>query len=326
MARSQRPQDGGSKAVYAAIGSNLGIAVTKFVAAFFTGSSSMLAEGIHSIIDTANEALLLLGMRRARRPADARHPFGYGVEIYFWSFVVAILIFGLGAGFSIFEGIEAILTGESEAVASPIVALVVLALSFCLEGYSWTVAFREFQKVRGGRGLIRDFRDLKDPSIFVVLFEDTAACLGLVIAALGIAAAWATGMPVFDAVGSILIGILLAITAAILAVEVKGLLIGEAASPDIVETIRTRVAARPEIVAVNEIRTMHLGPNDVLLTMSIDFADGVLSQQIEAAVSEIETRVKARYPIIRRLYIEVQSREAHRQSVAAQLAADTAAS
>lgn len=312
---SSHGTEGSRKTVYAAIAANFGIAVTKFGAALFTGSSSMLAEGIHSVIDTVNEGFLLLGMRRARKPADAKHPFGYGVEIYFWSFVVAILIFALGAGFSIFEGVEALLTQESTAISSPLVALVVLGISFCFEGYSWTVAFREFQKRRKGRDILADFRDLKDPSIFVILFEDSAACIGIVIAAAGIALAWATGIHMFDALGSILIGVLLGVTALLLSIEVKGLLIGEPASAELEKAVREGVGRRQEILAVNELRTLHLGPNDVLLTMSCDFKDNVMSQDIEAAVSDIETKIKKRFPIVRRLYIEVQSREAHRQMI-----------
>lgn len=301
--------------IFAALGANLGIAVTKLAAAAYTGSSSMLAEGIHSVIDTANEGFLLLGLSRARKPADEKHPFGYGVEIYFWSFIVAILIFALGAGFSIYEGVERLIEPDA-ALEAPLVALAVLGVSFALEAYSWSVAFASFRaESDSGQGLVAALKAVKDPTIVVVLFEDTAACIGIAIAAAGITLAWATGNIAFDAIGSIVIGLVLAATSAILVVETKGMLIGEAAAPDMVETIRLRVADRPEIVAVNEIRTLHLGPKDVLLTMSCDFKDNVLSQDIEAAVSDIEAKVKARFPIVRRLYIEVQSAEAHRRSL-----------
>lgn len=316
MSRPSSHGEGNQRAILAALGANLGIAATKFAAALYTGSSSMLAEGIHSAIDTANEGFLLLGMSRAKKPADEKHPFGYGVEIYFWSFIVAVLIFALGAGFSIYEGVERLIERDVTAVEAPVVALVVLAVSLVLESYSWSVAFGEFRAQSdpsSGRGIVADLKEMKDPTIFVVLFEDTAACIGILVAALGITLAWTTGIVAFDAIGSIVIGLVLAGTAAILFVQTKGMLIGEAASPDIVETIRSRVAERPEILAVNEIRTLHMGPKDVLLTMSCDFKDDVLSQDIEAAVSDIETKVKARYPIIRRLYIEVQSGEAHRR-------------
>ena len=321
MTASSPSGGGNNRTIYAALGANLGIAVIKFGAALYTGSSSMLAEGIHSLVDTANQGFLLLGIQRAKKPADAIHPFGYGVELYFWAFVVAILIFALGAGFSIYEGVERLLDPGTHVVEAPVIALVVLAVSFAMEGYSLSVAWREFQAQRdpdSTQGVWRDIRAMKDPTIFVVLFEDAAACIGILIAAAGITLAWSTGIAGFDAVGSIVIGLVLAATASILVVETKGLIIGEAASPDMVETIRQRVAGRPEILAVNEIRTLHMGPRDVLLTMSCDFRDNILSQDIESAVNDIEVKVKARYPVVRRLYIEVQSREAHKRQAAAE--------
>lgn len=310
--------EGTRTAILAALLANLGIAVTKFAAALYTGSSSMLAEGIHSLIDTANEGFLLLGMSRARKPADEKHPFGYGVEIYFWAFIVAVLIFALGAGFSIYEGVERLIDREAAVLKAPLVALAVLGVSLALETYSWSVAFAEFRAqsdMARGESFMAALKTMKDPTIFVVLFEDSAACIGIVIAGLSITLAWTTGIAAFDAIGSIVIGLVLAATSAILVVETKGMLIGEAASADIVETIRTRVAGRPEIAAVNEIRTLHLGPRDVLLAMSCDFEDNVPSQDIEAAISDIESKVKARYPIVRRLYITLQSGEAHRRAM-----------
>ena len=316
MAKSSRKtQSGGSSegskgAIIAAGGANLAIAATKFAAALFTGSSSMLAEGFHSVIDTANQGFLLIGLAKSKKPPDAQHPFGYGAEIYFWSFLVAIFLFALGAGFSTYEGVMGLLSGESE-LTSPLVALGVLFLAFCFEGYSWSVAFKEFQERRKGKGLLHDFREMKDPSIFVVLFEDSAACIGIVIAAIGVGLSWSTGIHEFDAIGSILIGILLGITAVLLAIEVKGLLIGEPAGPEMENLIRERLGNRPEILAINELRTLHLGPEDVLLTMSVDFRDDVVSQRIEAMVSETERRIRERFPIVRKVYIEVQSQSGH---------------
>ena len=304
-------EDGSRKTVIAAMVANLAIAVTKLGAALFTGSSSMLAEGIHSIIDTANQGFLLIGLARAKKPADAKHPFGYSAEIYFWSFMVAIFIFALGSGFSMFEGVEKLLSREETELASPIVALVVLFLSFCFEGYSWSVAFKEFSEQRRGRSFLQDFSDMKDPSIFVVLFEDSAACIGVVIAAIGISLAWVTGIHMFDAIGSIVIGVLLGVVAILLAIEVKGLLIGEAAGPELDSFVRDHVKNRREVIAINELRTLHLGPSDVLLTMSLDFRDGVVSQHIEAIVSEIETAVRDEFPIVRKVYVEVQSKAGH---------------
>lgn len=302
--------EGSKGAIVAAAVANLAIAVTKFVAAAFTGSSSMFAEGVHSVIDTANQGFLLIGLSNSKKPADEKHPFGYGAEVYFWSFLVAIFLFALGAGFSTYEGVMGIISGEAE-LTSPLIALGVLFLAFCFEGYSWSVAFREFQHRRRGNSLLRDFHDMKDPSIFVVLFEDTAACIGIVIAAGGIGLSWATGNHIFDAIGSILIGVLLGVTAILLAIEVKSLLIGERADPEIEALIREKLGARPEILAINELKTLHLGPQDVLLTMSIDFKDDVVSQRIEAVVSEIERRIRERFPIVRKVYVEVQSQSGH---------------
>ena len=310
-AESDSSADSGKKTVIAAMVANLAIAVTKLGAALFTGSSSMLAEGIHSIIDTANQGFLLIGLARAKKPADAKHPFGYSAEIYFWSFMVAIFIFALGSGFSMFEGIEKLLANEESAIESPIIALVVLFLSFCFEGYSWSVAFKEFNKSRRGNGWIQDFSDMKDPSIFVVLFEDSAACIGVVIAGIGISLSWATGIHMFDAIGSIVIGVLLGIVAILLAIEVKGLLIGEAAGPELEGFVRENIKDRREVIAINELRTLHLGPSDVLLTMSLDFRDGVVSQRIETIVSEIESAVRDEFPIVRKVYVEVQSKAGH---------------
>ena len=305
-------KDGSKKTVIAAMCANLAIAVTKLVAALFTGSSSMLAEGIHSVIDTANQGFLLIGLSRAKKPADAKHPFGYSAEIYFWSFMVAIFIFALGSGFSMFEGIEKLLSSEQSAIEAPLVALVVLGLSFIFEGYSWSIAFKEFNERRRGNGLLQDFADMKDPSIFVVLFEDSAACIGVVIAAIGIALSWTTGIHMFDAIGSIVIGVLLGIVAILLAIEVKGLLIGEAAGPELVQFVEHHVRDHQEILEINEIRTLHLGPSDVLLTMSLDFRDGVVSQRIETLVSRIEAAVRDEFPIVRKTFIEVQSSAGHR--------------
>ncbi len=305
------PDDGGKATVYAALAANSGIAVTKFIAAWFSGSSAMLAEGIHSTIDTANELFLLLGMARAKKPADAAHPFGYAAEIYFWAFIVAVLIFALGSGLSILEGVRSLLHGGHEPAGVPWMPLGVLAVSFCFEGYSLSVAVRHFSKVRKGRGLVRDLKDLKDPTIFVVLAEDAAACHGLLVAACGLALAWYTGNSAFDSAASIVIGCLLGVTAVFLAIEVKGLLIGEGTDPEIVETVRTGIEDINEVLAVNEFRSLHLGPHEVLLTLSIDFADDVPSQRIEAIVTTIEKRIRTRFPIVRRVYVEVQSGSGH---------------
>ena len=228
MSEETSQEGGDSKGtVMAALVANGGIAVTKFIAAALSGSSAMLVEGIHSVVDTGNQAFLLLGMKRARRPADEKHPFGYGAEIYFWSFIVAVLLFSLGAGLSIWEGVRALLHGESEGGGVPWIPYVVLALAFAFEGYSWQKAVREFNRVRAGRGLWSDLKETKDPAIFVVLCEDTAALLGILIAALGVTLHWQLDHPFWDAAASILIGLLLGLVAIFLANEVRGLLVGE---------------------------------------------------------------------------------------------------
>jgi len=305
------PTDSGKAAVYAALIANCGIAVTKFIAAWLSGSSAMLAEGIHSSIDTANEGFLLLGLARAKTPADHAHPFGYSAEIYFWAFIVAVLIFALGAGLSAYEGIRAILHGGHEPGGVPWIPYGVLAISLVFEGYSLSVAVSKFQQMRKGHGLWRDLRDIKDPTIFVVLAEDAAACLGLLIAAAGLTLSWLTGNPIWDGLASIGIGVLLAVTAFFLAVEVKGLLIGESTDPEIIDTIRSGLSGVSEIIAINDIRSLHFGPYDVLLTMSIDFKDDVTSQRIEEIVTEAERRIRKRYPIVQKLYFEVQSQAGH---------------
>ena len=313
---------GGKTTVYAALAANCGIAVTKFVAAALSGSSAMLAEGIHSSVDTANQGFLLLGMARAKRPADEAHPFGYGAEIYFWAFIVAVLIFALGSGLSIYEGVRALLHGGHEAEDVPWIPFGVLTAAFCFEGYSLSVAAREFGEVRGGRGFLRDLQDLKDPSIFVVLAEDSAACIGVLIAAIGLAASWWTGNPVWDAVASIAIGCLLGLTAFFLAVEVKGLLIGEGADPDVVDWVRADIESVPEIKFLNEIRSLHFSPHDVLLTLSIDFADDVSSQRIEAVVTHAERRIRRQFPFVLKVFLEVQSREGHENMASPHLDAE----
>ena len=311
MSRSKSPESGGKATVYAALAANLGIAATKFIAAALSGSSAMLAEGIHSTVDTANEGFLLLGISRSKRPADAQHPFGHGGEVFFWSFIVAVLIFALGAGLSIYEGVRAILHGGHEPGGVPWIPFAVLGVSLCFEGYSLSVAIREFGKVRAGRGLIRDLRDMKDPSIFVVMAEDSAACLGLLIAFAGVGLSWLTGNPIYDASASIGIGILLGVAAVLLAIEVKGLLLGEAADPRMTQAIREMVAEVPEIDHLNEIRSLHLGPHQVLLTLSIDFVDDVPSQRIEAIVTRLDRRIRDRFEIVNSIFLEVQSREGH---------------
>ena len=301
--------DGSKKVVFAALAGNAAIAATKFAAAAFTGSSAMFSEAVHSVVDTGNQALLLFGMKRAARPADKTHPFGYGKEVYFWAFVVAILIFALGAGVSFYEGVAKI--RQPHPVTNFIVNYVVLGLAMVFEGYVWSIAFREFRTTKGRAGYLDAIRDSKDPTVFTVLFEDSAAMLGLIIAFAGIALGQITGEPLYDALASIGIGAVLAVTAAFLAYECKGLLIGEAASPAVVAGIEAIAEASEGTLRINEIRTLHFGPEDVLVTLSLDFADRLGSADVEAEISAMERRIKETFPEVSRVFIEAQSWTAH---------------
>ncbi|MGD9868094.1 MAG: cation diffusion facilitator family transporter [Hyphomicrobiales bacterium] len=311
----------GSKLViYAALAGNSLIAVTKFAAAFYTGSSAMLSEAIHSVVDTGNQGLLLYGIKRSRKPPDDQHPFGYGTEIYFWSFVVAILIFGVGAGVSFYEGLAKL--RDPHPISSPAVNYVVLGLAMVFEASAWFVAYREFGKVRGNFGLYEAIRRSKDPTLFTVLFEDTAAMLGLLAAFIGVFCAHMLGLEWADGAASLVIAFILAGTAALLAYETKGLLIGEAASRSVVTGIRRIVSDHGEINHVNELRTMHLAPNDILLALSLDFHDRVTARRIEHVIHRLEMEIKRTYPDVRRLFVEVQSRQHHDMAVAAELRAE----
>jgi cation diffusion facilitator family transporter len=292
------------KAVYAAIAGNLGIAITKFVAAALTGSSAMLAEGIHSLVDTGNGGLLLLGIHKARKPADRAHPFGHGMEIYFWTLIVAIMIFAVGGGFSLYEGIEHI--RHPDPVARPGVAYLVLAVSAVFEGYSWSVAYREMQRGRGRRSMWRVVTQSKDPTTFTVLFEDSAALFGLFVAFLGVFFGSRFDNPYLDGTASIVIGVLLAVVAVLLAFETKGLLIGEAVDPHTLQSIRTLAEDDPSVARVVKPLTMHLGPDDVLLALELVFESGSAADSA-AAIDRIDRRIRAKHPQIRHIFIEAQS-------------------
>ncbi len=296
---------GSSKlAVYAALFGNLAIAITKFGAAVFTGSSAMLSEAIHSVVDTGNQALLLYGMYRAGLPEDARHPFGYGKELYFWSFVVAILIFGLGAGFSIYEGIHGIL--QPTPVENAIISYVVLGLALIFEGIAGFLALRQFLREKGDMGFFEAVRRGKDPALFTVLFEDGAAMLGLLIAMAGIFLGQQLQLHWLDGAAAVAIGLLLAGVAMFLAYECKALLIGEAAEPHVVEGCRALLNGDRRVTRVADVRTMHLGPSEILLAADLDFADGLTSQEVEAATAELETKLRRNFPEVRRIYLETR--------------------
>lgn len=291
-------------AVVAAIVGNLAIAVVKFIAAALTGSSAMISEGIHSVVDTGNGGLLLLGIRKADRPADATHPFGYGKELYFWSLIVAISIFGIGGGMSIYEGILHI--QNPSPLKDPLINYIVLAVAMLFEAGSFTVAYRQFRKVKGSRSTIRAVHEGKDPSMFTVVFEDTAALLGLLIAFFGVLLGHELENPYFDGGASVLIGVLLCSVAIWLAGESKALLVGESADPETVATFRRIALEEPDVRRVGDTLTMHLGPRDVLLNVGIEFAAGITVEAAHAAIHRIERRLAEAFPEVRRVYIEVE--------------------
>ncbi len=309
---------GSKKAAYAALVGNGLIAITKFVASWFTGSSAMLSEAIHSVVDTSNQVLLLYGMHRSERKADDAHPFGYGRELYFWSFVVAIIIFSLGAGLSLYEGISKV--QNPSIVSSPHINYIVLSLALVFEGVATSFAFKEFNARRRGKGWYQAIRDSKDAALFTILFEDTAAIIGLIVAFVGLAAAQYFDMPVLDGVASIGIGIVLALTAAFLAFETKALLIGEAASDYLLEGVKGFVAVEDTVKKINELRTMHMGPDDVLLALSLDFEDGIAVGRVETAIFKLEKSIKDTYPEVKRIFIEVQAAEHHAEMIDADAA------
>ncbi|RYY24412.1 MAG: cation transporter [Sphingomonadales bacterium] len=293
--------------LYAALAANLGIAVAKFIAAAITGSSSMLTEGVHSLVDSGNQGLLLYGQRRARRLPDALHPFGYGRELYFWAFVVAILIFGLGAGVSVYEGWKHI--AAPEPLHDPTINYVVLAVALALEGTSWWIALAEFAQGKGDMGWWEAVKESKDPTGFIVLFEDSAALAGLIVAGVGIWASHALGDPRIDGWASVIIGGILAGVAILLAREAKGLLIGERADPAMIADIRAMLEAEDAITAVNHVRTVHSAPEKVFVAISADFADTLSMGEAESLIERIEKALKARMPVISSIYIRPEKAE-----------------
>ena len=287
--------------LYGALAANVGIAIAKFVAAGISGSSSMLTEGVHSLVDSGNQLLLLYGQRQARKGPDHAHPFGYGRELYFWAFIVAILIFALGAGVSIYEGFVHI--REPEPLRDPTINYVVLGVALLLEGASWTIAVREFDAKRGDTPWWTAVRRSKDPAGFIVLFEDSAALLGLVVAGIGVSVSHYVGDARIDGVASIMIGAILALVALLLAREAKGLLIGESADPALVERVRRHLETRSAILSVNHVRTVHIAPEAVFVAISADFADGLSMGEGETLIEEIEAELKAAMPQLDSIYI-----------------------
>ncbi|MFE0024639.1 cation diffusion facilitator family transporter [Amycolatopsis sp. NPDC059021] len=292
---------GGTKAIIAALGANAGIAVAKFVGFLVTGSSSMLAEAVHSLADTSNQGLLLLGQKTSKRRADAEHPFGYGRDRYFYSFIVALLLFTLGAAFALYEGIHKIL--EPEPLESPIVAVVILLVAICLEGYSFKTAIGESRKIKGKATWWRFIRQAREPELPVVLLEDAGALLGLVFALLGVGLAVLTGDPVWDGVGTVLIGVLLGIIATILIIEMKSLLIGEGATETELATIVDELAAG-KVERVIHIRTQYLGPDELLVAAKLALVPGLDTAAVATAIDDAEARVRAKIPVASLIYLE----------------------
>ena len=295
--------------IFAALAGNAAVAVVKFAAAAFTGSAAMLSEAIHSVVDTGNQLLLLYGLRVSKQAPTPQHPFGSGLKLYFWTFVVALMIFGLGAVVSIWHGVEKIL--HPTPIENAWVNYLVLSAGIVFEGVVWGVALRAFNRQRGGRPWIKSVRASKDPTVFTVLFEDSAALLGLIVAFIGVAATQLTGLLVIDGIASVAIGAILAVTAIFLAAESYSLLAGESVDPDVRRSIIAIASAQPGVERVNECLTMHFGPEDVLVALSLDFQNDLLAGQVEETVTRIERSLKSTHPEARRIFIEAQAFDAH---------------
>jgi len=280
---------------------NMLIAAAKFVAAAITGSSAMLTEGVHSVVDSTNQLLLMWGRKQARKPADPRHPLGYGMEVYFWSFVVAVLVFALGAGVSIYEGIIHI--RRPEHAVSPIIAYVVLLFAFVVEGWSTVAAFKEFKVSKGKLGWFEAIKESKDPPAFIVLLENGAAMAGIVAAAIGVFLAQVTGNPFYDGAASVIIGIILGVTAILLAYESKGLLIGESASREVVRGLRELAGGKRGVVGVGHVLTVHSAPDQITAMLNVDFDNKITAGDVEKIVCEVETEAQERWPEIRQIFI-----------------------
>jgi len=293
---------GSSKAVIAALLGNLAIAVAKFAAFLATGSSSMLAESIHSMADSGNQGLLLWGGKAARREADERHQFGFGRERYFWSFVVALVLFVVGAGFAIYEGIEKI--RHPHAVTNVWIALGVLAFAIVVEGYSFRMAVKESRPLKGRLSWWQFIKRSRTPELPVVLLEDFGAQVGLVFAFVAVSISHWAHAPVWDGIGTLAIGVLLLVIAVVLVVEMRSLLIGEGADDEDMAKIRAAIESAPNVERLIHIRTQHLGPEELLVAAKVDFSDGLLTEQLAAAIDEVERRVRAEVPYAMPMYIE----------------------
>lgn len=292
-------------AIYAALLGNLAIAVTKLIAASITGSSAMVSEAIHSLVDTGNEVLLLLGLHLSKRKADVEHPYGHGRELYFWSLIVALAIFAVGGGVSLYEGINHI--RYPEPIRDPLWNYVVLGFAFVFEGISWLFGWRAFRASKGSQGLVQAIHTSKDPSTFIVTFEDTGAILGLVIAFCGVYLGHSLNNPYLDGAASIAIGLMLSLMSAFLAYETKGLLIGEGYPRKTLKALRELIATDPGVEQVNRVLTMFLGPDEVMLTVELRFRRELSAEDVRSAISRVKQLVRDKYPEIRRIYFAAES-------------------
>lgn len=293
-------------AVYGALAANLLIAVAKFAAALFTGSSSMLSEAFHSVVDTGNEGLLLLGLSRSRKKPDAKHPFGYGKELYFWSLIVAMLLFAIGGGLSVYEGI--IHAMNPEPIEEPMWNYAVLGIAFLAEGASWIIALRAMLKTsKEGESALQTFRRSKDPSVFTVVAEDTAALLGIIAAALGVYLSVTFDAPVFDGIASIVIGVILIAVACLLVSETRSLIMGESADSEVTRSVRNIALEEPAISEVSSLLTMHFGPKQVLLNMEARFRTDLSAADIFETVERVQARIQEAHPEVRRIFFEIEA-------------------
>jgi len=294
-----------TKVIYAAIAANIAIAATKFAAAAFTGSSAMISEGVHSLVDTGNGGLMLLGVHQSRKPADERHPFGYGKELYFWTLIVAIVIFAVGGGISAYEGLLHVL--RPRPLEDALLNYIVLGVAFVFEGYSFGVAFKAFQLEKGEQSIWESIDTSKDPTTYTVLFEDSAALLGLIVAFVGVFLAHQFNNPYFDGAASIFIGVILAIVAVLLAYESKGLLVGEAVDPETLKNIRRIAESDPRVEKVKSALTMHFGPHTILLAMDLQFRKNLSAAEVENSIDILEDKIRKQHEDVKHIFIESES-------------------
>jgi cation diffusion facilitator family transporter len=297
---------GSNTAIIAALIANFAIAISKFAGAAITGSSAMIAEGIHSFVDTGNQWLLFLGIKKSRKEPDKEHPFGHGKEFYFWTLIVAILLFSLGGGMSIYEGIVHL--RRPEMPGKPVVNYIILGVGFVFEGTSWVIAYSRLRKGKyiKGRGLVQALHSSKDPSVFVVLYEDSAALSGLIVATAGIFLSTVLNNPIYDGIASLVIGVILAAVAFLLADESRSLLIGESAHGKLVDEVTMIMKNDPAVLRYNSPLTMHFGPDEILLALEAEFKKGEPGDT-EKAIENLEKKIRESFPEIKKIFIEARS-------------------